>query len=248
MTNSRPIFVDVALDPTLVKGIYDTCDQWCMYCPATARCLAYRCDANIRSGKQDIYRSLADRLYEGMMFMKRLCEAEGRATPEIDAMLADDPRTRPFQNEVDDPLEKMGGRYQRLSDAYLLSRADFPFEMHPRPAGPTPYEAFAWYHALVPAKIYRALLAAQKAARADAHVRNEALASAKVALIGIDRSIDALAAMETEDDDPRLELMRNHLRRLRREMDGRFPDARAFVRRGLDDIAIPASAGRTAAE
>jgi hypothetical protein len=233
MTSPGP-FVQVALDPSIIRGIYDACDQWCMYCPVTERCLAYRCNPEIRTGKQDIYRSLADRLYEGMMFLKALSEAEGRSTPEIDAMLSDDPRKKAPSIEIDDPIERMGRRYGRLSDAYLVSRSDFPFEMKPRPSGPTPFEVFAWFHQLVPAKVYRALLSAARAARGDANGKNDALISAKVALIGIDRSVDALAAMGAEDDDPRLELLQLQLRRLRREMEGRFPDARGFTRPGLD--------------
>jgi hypothetical protein len=40
--------------------------------------------------------------------------------------------------------------------------------------------------------------------------------------------------MASEDDDPRLELTQGHLRRLRREVEGRFPEARSVVREGLD--------------
>jgi hypothetical protein len=86
-----PIFVQAASDPTLIPGVYDTCDQWCMYCPVSNRCLAYRCNAD-QSGSANISRRLADRLFEGLTFLKKLCEAEGRPTTEIDAMLSNDPR------------------------------------------------------------------------------------------------------------------------------------------------------------
>ena len=229
-----PLFVQVAADPTLIPGIYDACDQWCMYCSATHWCLAYRCGPEIRSGKANVHRSLADRLYEGITFLKQVAEAEGRSTPEIDAMLSDDPRKRAQLVIIDDPIERIGRRYGRLSDAYLLSRPDFPFEMRHRASGPTPFEVFAWYHQLVPGKVYRALVSAGHAARGDAGRHDDALVSAKVALIGMDRSLDALAAMAVEDDDPRLESLQAQLRRLRREVDARFPSARAFVRAGLD--------------
>jgi len=231
---SLPIFNQVSLDPTLIKGVYNTCDQWCMYCPVTARCLAYRCSPEIRSGKQNIYKSLADRLYEGMTFIKHLCEADGRPTPELDAMLADDPRARESVPRVDDPLERAGARYARLSDAYLVSRDDYPFEMTWHPSGPTPVEVFAWFHVLIAAKIYRALSCAAAAARGDASKKEDAHVSAKVALIGIDRSLDALAVISVDDDDARLELLGGQLRRVRRELEGRFPAARAIVRVGLD--------------
>jgi hypothetical protein len=230
---SKPPFVQVAADPTLINGIYDTCDQWCMYCPATRQCLAYRCSPDLSSGKQDIHRSLARRLVEGMAFLKSLCDAEGRPTPEIDAILSGDVRTNAELFEIDDPIERMGRRYGRLSDAYLMSRPDFPFEMRPHESGPTPFEVFAWFHRLVPAKVYRALMSAAKAARGQGG-REDSLVSAKVALIGMDRSLDALQAMCAEDDDPRLEMMQLQLRRLRREVEGRFPEARSVVRPGLD--------------
>jgi hypothetical protein len=229
-----PPFVQAAADPTLIPGIYDACDQWCMYCSATHWCLAYRCGSEIRSGQADVHRSLADRLYEGIRFLKQVSEAEGRPTPEIDAMLSDDPRTRAQFVIIDDPIERIGRRYGRLSDAYLLSHPDFPFEMKHRASGPTPFEVFAWYHQLVPGKVYRALVSAAHAARGDAGRHDDALISAKVALLGIDRSLDALAAMTVEDDDSRLRSLQAQLRRLRRELEARFPSARAFVRAGLD--------------
>jgi hypothetical protein len=232
---STPPFVQVALDPTLIKGVYDTCDQWCMYCPVTQRCLAYRCSPEIASGKQDIHRSLADRLYEGMMFLKRLSEAEGGDTSEIDAMLSNDPREATQLIPINDPIERMGRRYAHLTNAFLASHPNFPFDMRRRPTGPTPFEVFAWFHALIPAKLYRALISAAMAARGDASRHDDALISAKIALTGIDRSLEALAVMATEDDDARLEMMQAHLRRMRREVDGRFPEARRFVRPGLDD-------------
>jgi hypothetical protein len=204
---SQPIFNQAPLDPTIIKGIYNTCDQWCMYCPATTRCLAYRSSPAIQSGAQDLNKQLAERLYEGLVSFKRLNNAEGTPTPGVDAWLAGDFREPPPLSPGDEPLEGAAKRYARLSDAYLVSRADFPFAMVWRPTGPTPFEVFAWFHSLI---------------------------AAKVALIGIDRSLAALTALSADDDDPRLELLGAHLRRLGRELEGRFPEARDFIREGLD--------------
>ncbi len=233
-TLTKPIFVEVVLDPTLIKGIYDSCDQWCMYCEQKTRCLAYRCSPELESGKPNVYRSLSDRMTAGLVFLKRLADAEGRPTPEIDAILSNDPAKQQHVFDIDDPIERMGRRYLKLAQAYLISREDYPFEMKRRPSGPTPFEVFAWFHGLVPAKIYRALISARQAARGVADRKDDAIRNAKVALIGIDRSLDALTALMTEDDDPRLELLQAQLRRLRRDVDGRFPEARSVVRIGLD--------------
>jgi hypothetical protein len=231
---SQPIFNRVCLDPTLINGVYDCCDQWCMYCPATERCLAYRCSPDIQSGKQDIYKDLADRLYEGMTFLKTLCDAEGTSTPELDALFSNDPRQLTTVPEIDDPLERAARRYARLATAYLLSRDDYPFEMQRRPSGPTPFEVFAWFHTLIAAKLYRALVSSAALARGDASRKDDQQVSAKVALIGIDRSLDALVSMAADDQDARLELLLAQLRRVKREAEARFPQARGFVREGLD--------------
>ena len=232
---SEPIFDLVRRDPTLIKGIDNTCDQWCMYCRATARCLAYRSNPDIQAGKQDIHKELGERLYEGMLLFKRLNEAEGTPTPEVDALLAGCFPERPPLAPADAPLDLAASRYAHLCDAYLLSRDDFPFAMVWRPTGPTPFEVFAWFHAIIAGRVYRALTSSAAAVRGEEAKRAEALISAKVALIGIDRSLSALTALGAEDDDPRLELLSAHLRRLGRELESRFPDARGFVREGLDD-------------
>jgi hypothetical protein len=95
----------------------------------------------------------------------------------------------------------------------------------------------------VPAKAYRALVSAAQAARGDETRATDALVSAKVALIGIDRSLDALTAMIVDHDDARLAVMHVHLQRMRREMNARFPDARSFIREGLDDVSHPREHG-----
>jgi hypothetical protein len=226
--------LELARDTTLIKGIYEACDLWCMYCHATDRCLLFRCSSDgRRSG--DIPTDRHDFSVDGLRILKNLAEAEGRSAPiEIDAFLSNDRRKKTYLFSLDDPLERMGGSYMHLSNAYLRSRRDFPFDVSPRPSGPTPLEVFAWFHDLVPARIFRAVLSAG-AARAGLDDRTEdALGAAKLALVGIDRSLDALTAMAADDDDPRLTLMQAHLHRLTREVEERFPDARCFTRPGLD--------------
>jgi hypothetical protein len=231
-------FVRATRDPTLIAGIYNTCDQWCMYCPATDRCLAYRCrpETDPESGS-DIYENIADRLFEGMQMLRELNAADGRTIPELEALLADDPRKSPPALEpVNDPLEKMGRRYALLSSRYLQSHPAYPFEMLARADGPTPFEVFAWYHVLIAVKIYRAITSHAAGVRSgDKALRMDALFSAKTALIGIERSRAALTQLQAEDEDVRLEEMQRQLARLARELDARFPQAKSIVRPGLDD-------------
>ena len=233
-----PEAIQALLDPDLVPGIYQYCDQWCMYCPQTARCLAYRslpveAAAAVADGAPT---GLEERMDAALRFTQQLMVAEGRRSPELDALLSDDPeQMRIFQGIDHDPLERLGRRYAVTTSGYLLSRTDFPFDLRRRPGGPTPLEVFAWYHVLLAAKIYRALVGTRAAAAGDPDGLSDAMGSARTALIGIDRSIAALAAMRQDDEDARLESFEQQLERLRGAVEARFPGARAFRRPGLDE-------------
>jgi hypothetical protein len=224
------------VDPHLMPGIYLYCDQWCMYCPATARCLAYRCipAASSPPDPADLLPNMADRMYESLGLVKALTTAEGRVIPERDHLFENDPQKIDALPTVDDP-ERMARRYAVASNRYLMSRSDFPFLMQPHADGPTPFEVFAWYHMLIAAKVYGALIGLAAAVRRNSHGATDAVACAKTALIGVDRSRTALQALAQDDEDARLDDMAAQLRRPARELEARFPDARTFVRPGLDD-------------
>jgi hypothetical protein len=221
----------------LIPGIYQTCDQWCSYCPATHRCLAFRStNANDVDGIWDPTDDPdAERVGDGMLFMQALADAEGVASPpEVEAMLSGDPVRQRATFGLNHPLERLGRSYMMLAEAYLKSRADFPPGMTWRPDGPTPLEVLTWYHVLAPSRVFRAILCANDAAGGMAGRHDEALCAAKGALVGIDRSLAALTTIATEDADPRVELLHAQLLRLRDAIEVTFPDARPFIRPGLD--------------
>jgi hypothetical protein len=230
-------FLKLAADPNLVPGIYNGCDQWCHYCPATERCLAFKCRPDASGGS--ISENVEEKLFESMRYLKACHEAEGLQPPDDLVRLLNGERPASAQYmPIDDPLERLGKHYAVLATAFLATSDEAlpPGPLPRRDQGPTPFEVFLFYHVLIAIKIYRAISSAHEAARtAGAQARWDANASAKVALIGIDRSSDALQVMTLDDEDPRIEHMRRHLLRLRREVDRRFPAARALVRPGLDD-------------
>ena len=171
---------------------------------------------------------------EGLKLLRDFHAAEGRTIPELDALIADHLRTPGELTPVDDPLERLGRRYARTSSSYIASHPEFPFVMQYRPMGPTAFEVFTWYHLLIAVKIYRALVGSAAAPRGGRYLLRDAQFSAKTALLGIDRSLTAIREMQDSDDDVRLPHLESQLRRLGRELEGRFPGARAMVRPGLD--------------
>lgn len=235
---SEPRFIALATDPNLVPGIYNGCDQWCHYCPATARCLAFKCRPD--EGGGNIYENIEEKMFESMRYLKACHEAEGLPPPEdLLRLLNGDQPARAAYTPVDDPLERMGKHYAILATAFLATcdEPPTPGPLPKRDHGPTPFDVFLFYHVLIAIKIYRAISSSLEAARGgSAHARWDADVSAKVALIAIDRSDEALQVMALDDDDVRIAHMRKHLSRLRREVEARFPAARTLVRPGLDDL------------
>ena len=227
-------FIEAVQDATLIPAIYNTCDQWCQYCPATARCLAFRL-SSARSFRPDALGDILEAMRASMAFLKECHEAEGKKPPDELLRLLNDPAAPVAAEMVDDPLERMGRRYAIMAAAYLASSGDVPREIPARPDGPTPYEVFLFYHLPIAAKIYRAIVSARAASRGGgADARYDADVSAKVALIGIDRSDEALQVLTVDDRDPRIPHMRGYLSHLRRAVEARFPEARTLVRPGLD--------------
>src|SRR5262249_42580308 len=97
---------------------------------------------------------------------------------------------------------------------------------------PPPEETLLWYQLRIYMKVFRALVAR------DAHAcgagSEEARGCGKVALVSIDRSLDALAQLRHAlGTDEALELQQM-LMHLRDGLESRVPGARAFIRLGLD--------------
>jgi hypothetical protein len=236
---AEPLFITLAADPNLVPGIYNGCDQWCHYCPATERCLAFKCRPAAGPGG-NVYQDVEEKLFESMRYLKDCHEAEGLRPPEdlLRLLHGEPPSTAAEDEPIDDPLERMGKHYAILATTYLASSLDeMPSTPLPRREhGPTPLDVFLFYHVLIAVKIYRALSSSREAARTGgAQARWDADVSAKVALIAIDRSHEALQVMALDDDDVRVPHLQKLLSRMRREAEGRFPAARTLVRPGLDD-------------
>lgn len=238
-------FLTLAADPALIPGVYNGCDQWCDYCPLTARCLAFKCRSR-PGARGGIYGDIEEAMRASMIMLKDCHEAEGLKPPEdLVRLLQAGAPGRVTYVPVDDALERMGKHYALSAAAYLATCDQDLGGIPKRPDGPTPFEVFFYYHVLIAIKIYRGIVSAAEGARTGgAAARWDADVSAKVALLGIDRSDEALQVMALDDVDPRIEHLRRQLARLRREVEGRFPAARTLVRSGFDDGAAGAPQGR----
>jgi hypothetical protein len=109
-------------------------------------------------------------------------------------------------------------------------------------------EVIRWYQHQIFVKLQRAIHSSQDE---EFEIENgfpkDSDGSAKVALIGMDRSISAWGKMVRYFPDQKENMLDviTHLDRLRRQTEKKFPDARAFMRPGFDKIGTgdPSPAG-----
>lgn len=226
-------FADAARDTRFIRGVHHYCDEWCDMCPVSGRCLAFRCMAIYRREKgrrqgETTFRTPG----EVVEFTRHLAAAEGVCTPGLDAALAEAAQPVGFRSL--EPLAKVAWQYALAVSMWLVLTPDDLRRMRTGP-GPSPEEIVLWYHLRIYIKLVRAT-AAQESPASRSH-DEDADGFAKLTLVCIQRSRKALLQMKKRPNGaeavPPLLAM---LDTLEREIDRRFPNARAFVRFGLDGV------------
>lgn len=230
-------FVAIASDPRLIPGVHHYCDEWCAYCAVAERCLAYRCAEDWRAQRN---RGADDPPFatreEAITFTRELAAAEGGRTEELDALVASPPGTSDIR--TNDPLAETAWKYAAGAAALLAQLARNP--PYDAIAGdPSPFDVVAWFHVRIYMKLFRALVARERTAAGKANKGEEAAGCAKLALASIQRSRAALPLLMTAGTSARIGRLDDLLAALEQGLDERFPEARAFVRVGID---VPAAA------
>nr|ADC35904.1 hypothetical protein [uncultured bacterium 59] len=232
----NPQFLAIAKDPAIIPGVYHYCDEWCDYCALTTRCLEYRCTTEFRRQQR---RSPGDPTFlsteEAIAFTREVAAAEGTRTDGLDALLA---RPRALSNPAaSHPLARMAWEYaigasELMMPAWIeiLKNCEGLGSSAP---GPGPDEIVMWYHLRIYMKIFRAL-AAPASGAGDASGTGEAVGCAKLALVSVQRSRSALRLLRSAGNGAAVDALIARLDALESGLDAHFPEARAFVRVGLD--------------
>jgi hypothetical protein len=262
MAGKRRSLKELAEDPRHVPGIFNYCDRWCERCPATSRCLLYATEQaqgsadpacrDIRNQAfwkrlEAVFREAGEMLQDIMH--ERGIELEPVNPEEIRkwAQRHDDARKHPcalkateYGHAVTAWLEKATPRLQEHGES--LARQ---LEMELPGVDPEgearrlkdAIEVIHWYQYQIGVKIVRAVSSAQPGEDEDFPVeRSDADGSAKVALIGVDRSLVAWAELlrQLPDEEDALLPLLATLSTLRRDVEAGFPLARTFIRPGFD--------------
>jgi hypothetical protein len=223
--------VDLVRDPTLIPHVYDYCDHWCRYCRAAPRCLFYRTSA-LRS-PTDRSREPDEVMADGLAWARAVANAAETEVSRLDVTLAD-PSFEPPPGVIGDRLERLGRQYMLLAHVVLPSLGD-DFTLTEN-SDATPLNVVWWLHMTIAYKTFRALVSLHRATNGEEALRDDANASAKLVLTAIDRSRAALEELQAlHGGDDRLAALGDYLGMMSIAVEKRFPEARGFVRAGLDE-------------
>ena len=219
-----------------IIGIFNYCDSWCERCPFTSRChvFAHRAEMEARLDPQYAAIVNAPARPEEVVpppprWMQELIEEMNdacRNPPSAEELARFQPRV-PVEHA---PVNARAKEYAFRTFRWLQVRETSS------PGGrDDAYEVVSWFHFMIGAKINRALTVWPD--DDDELVSSDADGSAKVALIGIERSHAAwLSLVERDlvsagDAEPFI----TDLVWLGQELERIRPHARAFVRPGFDE-------------
>ncbi len=255
-------FEEMARDPRFISGIYNYCDRWCERCAFTRRCMNYALGQEEEAGdsrSQDIENeAFWDKLHETFEATMEMIEEQAE---EMDFDLDEEALEESIREheEVCEAAESQS--FSRTARKYL-SIVDDWFNANENlldnqrdgldflawtlvpgagPAGEAAnlqdcLEVIRWYQPQICVKLHRAASGVIRAQSEDMEsFQEDADGSAKVALIGIERSIAAWATVlrRFPDHEDAIFAMAT-LNRLLRQVEQAFPNARAFRRPGFD--------------
>ena len=235
------------LEKDHIPGIYNYCDRWCERCSFTARCASFSLGSDLNLEENDLSNKA---FWDNLAAM--FC-----ATSELFTELAQehgfDPANEPiepinFEEDASHPLIAIAEDYTMKSTRWMNENSTLFQEKESQlfsignkdlVALNDALEVIRWYQLFIPAKIKRAFFSFN-----EPEEMNEAMydgnGSAKIALIAIERSIEAYSVLlnlvkETEDEILQFMIA---LSKMKKELELIFPEAQSFVRPGFDEKKI----------
>jgi hypothetical protein len=255
---------DLAGSKRFLEGIYNYCDRWCERCPFTSRCLNYAMaeDEPEHGATRDVrnqafWQKVEETLQFTLELLHEFAEEQGIDLDAIDSEEAAETARLRDEMASDHGCCRAARSYGEMVDDWFESVRGLVGEREAGPGegairgmeGVRPGEAqtaledalevIRWYQHQIYVKLMRAARGSlDDDLEADEGFQKDSDGSAKVALIGIDRSLAAWGEVRRslplfEQETMRLLL---HLERLRREVEKAFPAARAFIRPGFDKV------------
>jgi len=262
--SSRRTSPDLSENPDFIHGIFNYCDRWCERCGFARRCSVYSVEREAFPEQEA--RDLAnerfwEKLHETFELTLELLRdvARERGIDLTAEVPGDHERIQEAGRDKvrENPLVKGASDYSAAASHWLAAHEDV-FEEEGRKlkteeelgigdpqlaasAILDAVEVIRWYQNQIMVKLMRALDGEELDVDSEITDETEEFpkdsdGSAKVALVGIDRSIGAWGTLRNHFTSATDSITRTlvDFDRLRSEVEAHFPDARRFVRPGFD--------------
>ncbi|MGD8877612.1 MAG: hypothetical protein PVH75_07655 [Syntrophobacterales bacterium] len=254
----------LADNPEFIQSIYNYCDRWCERCPFTSRCLNFAMDSEDFGNQEarDInneafWQKLSETFQMTLELLHEAAEKEGIDLESIDAEEFEEQERLNNELAKNHHCSRAAKLYSEMVDDWFDSAQEIfgheddepDLEMPEDRRDTDPAEALSdfgeavevvrWYQHLIYVKLMRAIRGElDERLEPPDEFPKDSDGSAKVALIGLDRSIAAWGEIRNlfpHRDHDILDIL-VHLEQLRRNVEKAFPEARAFIRPGFDKI------------
>lgn len=264
MTRNKNDLLKMADNPNLIPGIYNYCDRWCERCPFTLRCMVYAMEKESFPDQQsrdinnkEFWQKIQQSLVLSNELLRDMAKARGIDLPSVlPEEIARKRRLRRKEAEQT-PIARQARLYSigtgewfvrheqlfKMTEEILTKEARLGIK-EPELRTVSILEAaevIRWYQDQIWVKLMRALHGEDQEEGLDEYDELEGFpkdsdGSAKVALIGIDRSIGAWSQLREnlEDQSGNILDILADLGTLRMRIEERFSKARSFVRPGFD--------------
>ena len=245
----RRTLTELATNPDLISGVYNYCDRWCERCPLTSRCLVYATEQEDDDSPEsrDVRNEAFWRKLGAIVLETREMVVEWAREARVDLTgpaEGEEKRSHRRRQLIDNhPLAKSGKKYANAASDWFrefdqtIEISDLRATENEREHLEDAREVIQWYQYQIAVKTIRALSGRREEEDPElADFPKDSDGSAKVALIGIDRSIAAWRLMQLslpERADSIVTLILQ-LERLRYRLENGFPQARRFIRPGFD--------------
>jgi hypothetical protein len=210
-------FLTIARDPRTLPGIYRYCDEWCARCPATERCLLFKCRKEFSIRARGGARHARLRVAEEIELNRRLdaCEWPRETRPSTGPIPS-------IETHVIDALAGVALEYATRSGRFVEGPA--PSMRAPASSNrPLAFETIWRFHSAIYAKTARALVGGTLAAGGMPAWYDDAIGSAVRVFAYAARSRPALAAVPESERRVLLSL----LDRVVQGLEQHFPAAMA---------------------
>jgi hypothetical protein len=251
-------------NPNFIPGIYNWCDRWCERCAFIARCSVGAEEMELMRQGQELdneifWNKIAENFEKARTLLYKAAARFGidlDAIPQEELDAAQREHDVAFKSARKDARTTLAHEYAAAVHKWMNSaqfealaiRAQQEIDLGIVTQEASQAQALAfkecidvvrWYHTIIPSKIHRAVMEIHDTSRWDEGPEEQQLhnGSAKVALISIERSIQAwggLMHVMHEEEDAIIRLLAM-LQKLQRLMVQKFPLAEKFKRPGFDD-------------